>query len=301
MVVIPFAAGAKEHGPYLPLGTDQLVMEHLLDAAVREREVLITPPILHGWFPAFRDYPGTEITDSAVFQAYVSAVAESVIRHGATRLVFLNTGINRATGLPLAIVARDIRANHNIATLVVSWDDLESSETDALLEQKRGGHADEGETSIILHLWPDLVDMERAVTEYRGEPKPQIGYRTGAVWRPDAGQRRERRETAGDHAPELAARSGSVRELVGYPGNGHLAAGIIADRNVASADLPTTPAHASVSRQIHLTGEVEVVDGESHRRTSGSSANVGVGPESRGGGNVDQSADRSAMYPIATD
>ncbi|MCZ6711220.1 MAG: creatininase family protein [Gammaproteobacteria bacterium] len=179
VVVIPFAAGAKEHGPHLPLGTDQLVMEHLLDAAVRERNVLVAPPILHGWFPAFRDYPGTEIADPAVFQAYVTAVAESLIRHGATRLVFLNTGISRATGLPLAIVARDIRANHDIATLVVSWDDLESSEIDALLDQKRGGHADEAETSIILHLRPDLVNMERAVTAYRGEAKPQIGYRPG--------------------------------------------------------------------------------------------------------------------------
>lgn len=179
VVIIPFAAGAKEHGPHLPMGTDHLVMEHLLDAAVREREVLVTPPILHGWFPAFRDYPGTEIADSAVFQAYVMAVAESVMRHGAKRLVFLNTGISRASGLPLSIVARDIRVNHDVPTLVVSWDDLETSEALALLEQKRGGHADEGETSIILHLRPDLVDMQRAVSAYRGEPVTQIGYRPG--------------------------------------------------------------------------------------------------------------------------
>jgi creatinine amidohydrolase len=179
VVIIPFAAGAKEHGPHLPTGTDQLVMEHLLDAAVSERQVLVTPPILHGWFPAFRDYPGTEIADAAVFQAYVAAVAESVVRHGATRLVFLNTGIGKATGLPLSIVARDIRANHDVPTLVVSWDDLETVEADALLEQQRGGHADEAETSIILHLRPDLVDMQRALVDYRTESKPQIGYRPG--------------------------------------------------------------------------------------------------------------------------
>jgi creatinine amidohydrolase len=179
VVIIPFAAGAKEHGPHLPMGTDQLVMQQLLDAAVRSRQVLVAPPILHGWFPAFRDYPGTEIAESAVFQAYVSAVAESLIRHGAHKLVFLNTGISKASGLPLSIVARDIRANHDVATLVVSWDDLESAEAQALYQQKRGGHADEGETSIILHLRPDLVDMERAVQDYRADPKPQIGYRPG--------------------------------------------------------------------------------------------------------------------------
>ena len=50
LVIIPFAAGAKEHGEHLPLGTDQIVMRALLDAAVAERDVLVAPPILHGWF-----------------------------------------------------------------------------------------------------------------------------------------------------------------------------------------------------------------------------------------------------------
>jgi len=114
-----------------------------------------------------------------VFEAYVSAVAESVIRHGATRLVFLNTGVSKATGLPLSIVARDIRANHDVPTLVVSWDDLESAQAAGLYQQQRGGHADEGETSIILHLRPDLVDMDKAARDYRADPAPQIGYRPG--------------------------------------------------------------------------------------------------------------------------
>ena len=69
VVIIPFAAGAKEHGPHLPLATDHLVMDHLLDAAVAARDVVVAPSILHGWFPAFRDYPGTEIADPGIFQA----------------------------------------------------------------------------------------------------------------------------------------------------------------------------------------------------------------------------------------
>jgi creatinine amidohydrolase len=168
LVIVPFAAGAKEHGPHLPMRTDQLVMERLIEVAVKERDVIVAPPILHGWFPAFRDYPGTEVADSTVFQNYVLAVAESLVRHGVQRLVFLNTGIARATGLPLSIVARDIRANHDVRTLVVSWDDLES-----------GGHADEGETSIVLHLRPDLVRMDLARADYRQAPVEQIGYAPG--------------------------------------------------------------------------------------------------------------------------
>ena len=189
VVVIPFAAGAKEHGPHLPLNTDQVVMDYLLAEAVSERDVVVAPPILHGWFPAFRGYPGTEVSDPAVFIGYVEAVAESLIAHGAKRLVFFNAGIGNATGLPLAIVARDLRADRGVRTLLVSWDDLETDEALALYEQQRGGHADEGETSIMLYLRPDLVDMTKAVKDYRMPPREQIGYAPGAFDRAhEAGQ-----------------------------------------------------------------------------------------------------------------
>ena len=179
LVIVPFAAGAKEHGPHLPLRTDELVLNHLLNAVIDGREVLVAPPILHGWFPAFRDYPGTEVADPAIFQNYVRAICESLVRHGAQRLVILNMGITRASGLPLAIVARDLRADHGVAMLVLSWDDLEDADSEQLYEQLRGGHADEGETSIVLNLRPDLVQMERAVTDYRRAPDEQIGYVPG--------------------------------------------------------------------------------------------------------------------------
>ena len=179
LVIVPFAAGAKQHGPHLPMNADQVTMEYLLDAAVETKNVLVCPPVLHGWFPAFRSYPGTEIADAGTFQAYVSAVAESVIAHGAQRLVFLNMGVSGATGLPIGIVARDLRANRRVHTLVVSWDDLETAETERYYGQLRGGHADEGETSIMLFLRADAVRMEHAAPAYRTEPTPQIGHRPG--------------------------------------------------------------------------------------------------------------------------
>jgi creatinine amidohydrolase len=184
-VIIPVGAGAKEHGQHLPLNTDSIVLDHLLQSAVQVEGILIAPAILHGWFPSFRDYPGTEIADPTVFQNYVEAVSMSLIRHGAKRLVFLNTGISRATGLPLAIVARDLRADHGVHTLVVSWDDLETDQTAHLYQQARGGHADEGETSIMLYLRPDLVDMSVAKADLRGPPKAQIGYAPGKFERAD--------------------------------------------------------------------------------------------------------------------
>ena len=180
VVILPFGAGAKEHGPHLAMNADRVVMEYLLNHAVEQQPVIVAPPILHGWFPSFREFPGTEVADPEVFRAYVFEVAISLVRQGAQRLVFLNTGITRATGLPLAIVAREIRVQTGIPTLLVSWDDLETEEVTALQEQREGGHADEIETSINLYLQPDAVQMSLAVRDY-GEREAQDypGYKPG--------------------------------------------------------------------------------------------------------------------------
>lgn len=178
VVIVPFGAGAKEHGPHLPLAADQIVLEHLLQLAVDSTSVLVAPPILHGWFPAFREFPGTGIDDPDVFAKYVLEVSRSLVRHGAKRVLFLNTGITRSTGLPLGMVARQLHSEARVPTLLVSWDDLETEETDRIAEQRMGSHADELETSIMLALRPELVHMDRAVTDYReGGGTPGPGYR----------------------------------------------------------------------------------------------------------------------------
>ncbi|MGD2153619.1 MAG: creatininase family protein [Gemmatimonadales bacterium] len=180
LVVLPFGAGAKEHGPHLPMNADQRVMEYLCRQAVDSLPVLVAPPILHGWFPAFRDYPGTEVSDPDVFASYVFEVARSLVEHGAQRIVFLNTGIRLATGLPIAIAAREIRVRTGTPALVVSWDDLETSEIDALQEQLVGGHADEIETSINLFLQPELVSDDLPPADYgEGRARDYAGYQPG--------------------------------------------------------------------------------------------------------------------------
>ena len=184
VVIVPFGAGAKEHGPHLPMNADRIVMDHLLAAAVNSRNVIAVPPILHGWFPAFRTFPGTEVSDPAVFQDYVQEVGMSLARNGAQRILFLNTGIASATGLPISIAAREIRQQTGVPTLVVSWGDLETEEIEELAEQREGGHGDEIETSINLHLQPDLVNMDLAVQDYGNRtPKDYGGYQPGVITR----------------------------------------------------------------------------------------------------------------------
>lgn len=180
VVVIPFGAGAKEHGPHLPMNADHKVMEYLCQNAVDSVDVVVAPPILHGWFPAFRGFPGTEVADPHVFERYVYEVAMSLVRQGAQRIVFLNTGIAKATGLPISIAAREIRSQTGTPTLVVSWDDLETPDLADLETELIGGHGGEIETSIHLYLQPELVHMDRALADYgNGEMQHHPGYQPG--------------------------------------------------------------------------------------------------------------------------
>jgi creatinine amidohydrolase len=182
VVIIPFGAGAKEHGRHLPMNADHVVLSYLTDQAVAAHDVIVVPPVLHGWLPAFRGFPGTEIANAATFIDYMNELAQSLIRHGAQRILFLNTSITNASGLPLAIVAREIRANQGVPTLLISWDDLETEAAGALLEQERGGHADEGETSVNLYLQESMVDMAEAVTDYGNRPEKNYpGYKPGLL------------------------------------------------------------------------------------------------------------------------
>ncbi|MCK5145126.1 creatininase family protein [bacterium] len=180
-VIIPFAGGAKEHGPHLPMNADRVVMDYLCKRGVENYPVLVAPPVLHGWFAAFRDFPGTHIANSETFSRYLKEIAESLIHAGANRILFLNLGVFKASGLPMAIVARELRATYGIPTLLVSWEDLETDEALQYLDQKGGGHADESETSINLYLQPDLVHMDKAVTDYWDSLplKRYPGYRPG--------------------------------------------------------------------------------------------------------------------------
>lgn len=212
LVVLPFGAGAKEHGPHLPLNADRVVMDYLLQQAVDSVPVVVAPPILHGWFPAFREYPGTEVADAGLFERYVFAVAQSLVERGAQRIVFLNTGIASATGLPIAVVAREIRVQTGIPTLVVSWDDLETPEIAAFTAQSGGGHADEIETSIHLFLQPGLVRTNRLPgAAPPGPAKTYPGYQPGLFSRDPADPAYSEEGYSGD--PSLATAEKGRRAL----------------------------------------------------------------------------------------
>lgn len=179
IVVWPLGAAAKQHGPHLPLATDQILADCIAhrvasDAAKQEAPgILLAPTITLHHYPAFAAYPGSVgLARETARDAVVEAVL-SLARHGARRHYVLNTGISTVEALRPA--AEVLRAQ-GVLLEWTDWDAAMQSEAH-LLQQPAGTHADEAETSLMLQLAPYLVDMAKAVREI---PDPAPG-----PWRRD--------------------------------------------------------------------------------------------------------------------
>jgi creatinine amidohydrolase len=160
VAVLPVGAAAKEHGPHLPLATDYLTAEALGRLLAERAEVLVWPTVGYGFYPAFVDYPGSTSLDAATFEATVAQLLADLIRAGASRALVLDTGVSTIAPIDRA-VARAVGAR--VAACHVYRGEKLAAAHDALIEQERGSHADEAETSVMLHLHPELVDLDAAV------------------------------------------------------------------------------------------------------------------------------------------
>ncbi|MHA1546487.1 MAG: creatininase family protein, partial [Alphaproteobacteria bacterium] len=107
------------------------------------------------------DYPGTLTFSAATLTALWFEIGESVARAGVRKLIFLNSH----GGQPqvMEIVARELRVKLQMMAVTSSWWHLGTPETlFGTGEARHGIHAGAVETSMMLALAPDLVDMGKA-------------------------------------------------------------------------------------------------------------------------------------------
>ena len=78
------------HGRHMPLGTDTLIPEHLLEKIEKKSDVLIAPTIPYGSCQYLAPYPGTIDIDNEVLYQFCRQIFLSLYRHGARKFVFLN-------------------------------------------------------------------------------------------------------------------------------------------------------------------------------------------------------------------
>ena len=157
--ILPIGAAAKQHGFHLPLNTDRLQAEWLAARIAEPVDALIWPTLTYGHYPAFVAYAGSSSLSAATFEMLVHEVAAGILGSGCGKLLVLNTGIST-----LAPVDRAL-ARLNTSRAMHVWTQggpRYPRVAKGLAQQGHGSHADELETSLMLALASDLVDMTRA-------------------------------------------------------------------------------------------------------------------------------------------
>jgi creatinine amidohydrolase len=163
VAVLPIGAGAKEHGPHLPCGTDLMVVEELARRVVLATPVILLPALAYGFFPAFVDWPGSVSIRPEYFAGMVADIIRSLARHGTKKFLLLDGGVS--TQPPLRTLSYELHNELGVRVAVTNIVALGYEARRAVAEQESGGHADEIETSCMLVIRPDLVKMDRAVKE----------------------------------------------------------------------------------------------------------------------------------------
>jgi creatinine amidohydrolase len=166
IVVIPIGAASKEHGPHLKLSNDKLLAEYLAREVARKADVVVAPLVPYHFYPAFVNYPGSTTLRVETARDTMVDICGSLAKFGPRRFYALNTGVSTLRALRPAAAALELEG------IVLRFTDILSimkPVEERVCRQEGGTHADEAETSMMLVIAPETVDMSRAVRDYQAK------------------------------------------------------------------------------------------------------------------------------------
>jgi creatinine amidohydrolase len=166
LLILPVGT-TEEHGPHMPVDADARIAEaygkSLAEALSPEMPLLLMDTIRYGYsMKIMRQWPGTIIVRTRVFMDYVFDICRSVLDMGFDKLVLLDCHGHHSGALN--VVSRELCDATDKSIAIISPAKLSADEFNAIRKSEPGGacHACEWETSVLLHLSPEVVDMSKA-------------------------------------------------------------------------------------------------------------------------------------------
>jgi creatinine amidohydrolase len=166
-VVIQPIGAMEQHGPHLPLNTDDFIVTRLCDAAGRRapNELLVLPVVPYAFNAHHMDFPGVIAIRWDHVINYLIDVVTSVASHGFKRFIFISGhGCNPPY---LAVVANEVNTRTGALCASLLWTVLADNVPEIRESVEPGGmaHACELETAVVLHLDPARVRTDKIVDE----------------------------------------------------------------------------------------------------------------------------------------
>ena len=163
-VLLPIAA-IEQHGAHLPLATDKMIGEHIckhINQAIGDA-VLILPTISVGCSEHHKDYAGSLSIQHTTMLALITDIVDCVISYGFTNIFLINShGGNQA--IAQTFLETFGYRHPEVKLAFTSWWRVANETIAPIQESGPGGvgHAGEFETSLMLEIAPELVDMNKA-------------------------------------------------------------------------------------------------------------------------------------------
>lgn len=164
IAVLPLGAH-EQHGEHLPFETDTIIAQGIADrlqaAIAGQLNVEFLPAQPVGYSIEHMDVAGSKTLEFDEAVRHWIAIGENLHAQGINKLMLLNA--HGGNSPLLTIVATELRVRLNMLVVATSWtrfgvpDNLISAADKSL--DIHGGFI---ETSVMLALRPDLVDMEKA-------------------------------------------------------------------------------------------------------------------------------------------
>ena len=181
-VIVPTGA-VEQHGPHGPLLTDVLIPQEIARRIAPQIGALVAPPINYALSYPHVGFTGMMHIRIPTFMALVEDLCVSFAASGFRKIIFLNGHYDNTYAIAYACASAQERMpkeNGLVQAFPVNyWDAFTAEDIDEFSGLKNGLHANLGETSAVLRINPDLVDMANANAEF--PPFPDYRIPTGAV------------------------------------------------------------------------------------------------------------------------
>lgn len=177
IVIVPVGS-VEQHGAHLPVATDTILVDAIAhrgaEQVADEIPITVTPPIWGGYSPHHLPFGGTITLDFETLKHVLDDVATSALDNGFDALLLLN-GHGGNSALVNGATSTIGVEHPEVEVLSTTYFSLAESFIDEVRESNLGGmaHGGEFETSLMLHIRPELAEFEDAPAEYLDEPYDQ--------------------------------------------------------------------------------------------------------------------------------
>lgn len=175
-IILPIGA-IEQHGPHMSLNPDVLIPSHIAEqVANKADDMLVAPAISYGYKSQVKSgggnfFPGTTCVSSSSLENYVFDVLQAYVNHGNREFILINGHFENSMCLCEAadkLVTKCKAENVSVKIYLLSYWDFISEETISKVfpDGFTGWAVEHGgvlETSIMLKIHPELVDMSKAV------------------------------------------------------------------------------------------------------------------------------------------